>query len=121
MIDEHVVVLAELLHRDATSELHREFLAHWSEHDDFSFLISLLLECPDNKARSCVAALMKYILVRLKMKEKDYLFEAEDYEFEGDDGKKITLQRHKSLSARFVVKMLELLNTKVAKNWSHFE
>lgn len=64
---------------------------------------------------------MKYILVRLKMKEKDYLFEAEDYEFEGDDGKKITLQRHKSLSARFIVKMLELLNTKVAKNWSHFE
>ena len=55
------------------------------------------------------------------MKEKDYLFEAEDYEFEGDDGKKITLQRHKSLSARFIVKMLELLNTKVAKNWSHFE
>jgi len=121
VIDEHVAVLAALLHRDETSELHREFLAHWSEQDDFSFLISLLLECPDNKARSCVATLVKYILVRLKMKEKDYLFEAEDYEFEGDDGKKITLQRHKSLSARFVVKMLELLNTKVAKNWSHFE
>merc|ERR1719453_2058231 len=64
---------------------------------------------------------MKYVLVALKIKEKDYLFEAEDYEFEGDDGKKITLQRHKSLSARFIVKMIDLLNTRVAKSWSHFE
>lgn len=30
--------------------------------------------------------LLKYVLVHLKMKEKDYLFEPEDYEVEGDDG-----------------------------------
>jgi hypothetical protein len=121
MIDEHTAVLAELLHKDATAELHREFLEYWSNKDGFAFLISLLLECPDNKARSCIATLMKYVLVTLKMKEKDYLQELEDYEFEGDDGKKVTLQRHKSVSARFIVRMLDLLNTKVAKNWSHFE
>lgn len=121
MIDEHVAALAELLQKDASGQLVTEFMAYWSEQDDYNFLISLILESPDTKARSCVASLMKYILVRLKMKEKDYLFESEEYEFEGDEGKKVTLKRHKSLSARFIVKMLDLLNTKAARNWAHFE
>ena len=59
MIDQHAAVLAELLHKDATAELHRELLEYWGNKDGFSYLLSLLLECPDNKARSCVATLVK--------------------------------------------------------------
>jgi len=33
-----------------------------------------------------VANLLKFVLVTLKMKEKDYLMEPEDFEVEGDDG-----------------------------------
>jgi hypothetical protein len=55
------------------------------------------------------------------MEEKDYLYEAEDYEVFGDDGKSMTMQRHKALSARFVTRAIQLLNTQVAKNWSRFD
>ena len=46
--------------------------------------------------------LLKYVLVHLKMKEKDYLFEPEDFEVEGDDGNVMIMQRHRSLSARLL-------------------
>lgn len=90
MIDEHVATLAELLNKDTTTQLISDFMAGWSEKDDYNFLIALILESPDTRARASVAALMRYILVRLKMKEKDYLFEMEDYEVEGDGEKKVT-------------------------------
>lgn len=120
-IDEHMVVLAEAMQRDPSGALPREFLASWYDKDGFAYLFSLLLECPDTRARQSVASLLKYILVTLKMQEQDYLFEAEDYEVEGDDGQKMTMQRHRALCARFVVRAIELLNTKVAKNWARFD
>jgi hypothetical protein len=68
-----------------------------------------------------VATLLKYVLVALKMQEQDYLFEMEDYEVEGDDGQKVKMQRHRALCTRFVTQAIELLNTKVAKNWQRFD
>lgn len=118
-IDEHMAVLAEAMQKDPS--LPREFLASWYDKDGFAYLFSLLLECPDTRARQSVASLLKYVLVTLKMQEQDYLFEAEDYEVEGDDGQKMTMQRHRALCARFVVRAIELLNTKVAKNWARFD
>jgi Zn-dependent peptidase ImmA (M78 family) len=48
--------------------------------------------------------------------------EPEEYEVEGDNGDtRITMERHRSLCARFVVQALSLLNTTVAKNWSRFD
>jgi len=120
-IDEHMAVLAEAMQLDPSGALPREFLASWYDKDGFAYLFSLLLECPDTRARQSVANLLKYVLVTLKMQEQDYLFEAEDYEVEGDDGQKMTMQRHRALCARFVVRAIELLNTKVAKNWARFD
>jgi hypothetical protein len=40
---------------------------------------------------------------------------------EDDAGKKMTMQRHRALSSRFISRGIELLNTKVAKNWSRFD
>ena len=115
-IDEHVAVLVELMNLDPDDDLPREFLNTWFERDGFEFLFALLLECPDARTRGNVAALLKYVLVTLKMKEREYLYEAEDYEVADDDGKTMTMQRHKALSARFVTRGIELLNTRVAKN-----
>jgi hypothetical protein len=50
------------------------------------YLFSLVLECPDALSRGNAASLLKYVLVSLKMQEKDYMYEAEDYEVVGDDG-----------------------------------
>ena len=55
--------------------IHRKFLDDWYEKDGFDYLFSLLLECQDNKVRTCVANFLTYILVKLKSAEKDYLFE----------------------------------------------
>jgi hypothetical protein len=57
----------------------------------------------------------------LKFAEKDYLFEPEDYEVHGDDGKSMIMQKYKALSTRFIIRAIKLFNTKVAKNWSTFE
>lgn len=120
-IGDHVKVLVDLMHRDASDQLPRKFLASWSERDGFDYLFSLLLENPDALSRGHTASLLKFVLVSLKMQEKDYLYEAEDYEVVGDDGKSMTMQRHKALSARFITRAMELLNTQVAKNWQRFD
>jgi len=61
------------------------------------------------------------VLVTLKMQERDYLLETEEYEGEGQDGQKVTMQRYRALSTRFVMRAIDLLNTKVAKNWTRFD
>jgi hypothetical protein len=120
-IDEHVAVLVQAMQKDPTNSLATEFLDSWYREDGFNFLFSLLLECPDVRARQSIANLLKYVLVTLKIKEQDYLMEAEDFVVEGDDEKKMTMQRYRALSSRFVVRALDLFNSLVAKNWAHFE
>jgi len=120
-LDEHVAVLLQAMRADKSASLAREFLASWYREDGFAYLFSLLLECPDTRARTNVATLLKYVLVVLKVEEQDYLLEPEDYEVEGDKGEKMTMQRHRALCARFVVQALSLLNSQVAKNWSRFD
>jgi len=34
---------------------------------------------------------LKYLLIKLKFAEKEYLFEPEDYEVQGDDGKSMAM------------------------------
>lgn len=117
-IGEHVSALAQLLDKSSTCE---EFLKQQFENDGFEHLFSLILECPDIRTRTSVSMLLKFILVKLKFVEKDYMFEPEDYVIEGDDGTSITMQRHKALSARFLVRGIELFNTQAAKNWNRLE
>ena len=73
--------------------------------------------------------LLKYVLVHLKMKEKDYLFEPEDYEVEGDDGSimntVITMMMLMMvlviMALMMMVMTMELFNSFVAKNWNKLE
>lgn len=43
--------------------------------DNFEYLLMIMLECPDAVARLNVAILIKFILGKLKIKEKDILYE----------------------------------------------
>jgi len=45
--------------------------------DDGSYLLDIMLDCPDNIARTHVGALLKFILNRLKIIEKDHLYDTE--------------------------------------------
>lgn len=120
-LDEHVGVLLDLLRADESKTLAKEFLDAWYREDGYDYLFSLLLECPDSIARTHVATLLKYVLVTLKMQERDYLHEPEDYEVVGDDGQKLIMQRPRAHCTRFVTRALELLTSRVAKNWSRFD
>ena len=60
---------------------------------------------------------MRYILVTLKMAEKDYLDAGEEYTVHGDNDTKMTMVREKSLAVRFIMHGIGLFNTKVAKFW----
>lgn len=109
--------LGELLRADKTLTLHKEFLLQWDEADRFSYLYQLMLDNPETQARVAFGKFMRYLLVTLKMHEADYLGDPEEYivKGEGDNGATMTMEREKSLAARFLVAGFDLFNTKVAK------
>lgn len=61
---------------------------------------------------------MKFIINKLKVMEKDKLYDTWEVVRESD-GEKVN--QHVALSSRFINKILNLLNTQVAKNWSRFD
>ena len=54
-----------------------KFLKLCYQEDKFEYLYALLLECPDNLARTAIGNMLKRLLNNLKLKEKDYLNEQE--------------------------------------------
>eukprot|EP00351_Strombidinopsis_sp_SopsisLIS2011_P005368 CAMPEP_0116884630 /NCGR_PEP_ID=MMETSP0463-20121206/17598_1 /TAXON_ID=181622 /ORGANISM="Strombidinopsis sp, Strain SopsisLIS2011" /LENGTH=156 /DNA_ID=CAMNT_0004541479 /DNA_START=7237 /DNA_END=7707 /DNA_ORIENTATION=- len=88
-------------------------------------LFEILFECQDATARSACGNLFKYLMAKLKIIEKDVLFEQEEFEFEVYDedgnvsGKKKEL-RPKAICARFFNHCLTLLNTRAPRHWSKF-
>ncbi len=64
---------------------------------------------------------MKFVLNKLKVIEKDRLYEQRTVEYEDDKGEKDTYQEYVALSSRFIHKALSLFKTKAAKNWSKFD
>ena len=65
---------------------------------------------------------MKFVLNKLKLIEKDKLYETRVIEYEEErEGIKGSYEEYVALSARFIDKALSLLKTKVAKNWSRFD
>jgi hypothetical protein len=68
-LGEHIAVLLQAMQADSSATLAREFLNSWYLEDGFTYLFSLLLECPDTKARSNITTLLKYVLVVLKIEE----------------------------------------------------
>jgi hypothetical protein len=110
--------LIELLNTD--EELCVEFLDKCFEDDNCNYLFEIMLECSDGVARNHVSNLVKFLLNKLKVIEKDRLYEIRKVEHE-IKGEKVTFDQHVALSARFINKALNLLTTQVARNWSRFD
>lgn len=77
--------------------------------DDFEYVFDVLLDCIDTTSRLYIGQLMKFLLNRLKVIEREHLKPLE----EG--------QEQKSLCAKYILTALSLLKSKAAKNWTRFE
>jgi hypothetical protein len=83
--------------------------------------MELLLECTDSVARSEVATLLKFILSRLKVLEKDILYKTQVVTTINEKGENVTSEAPVAITTRFLQRALSGLNTHVAKNWSRFD
>lgn len=84
-------------------------LMHLLAQDNFEYVFDILLECSDVTSRLYIGQLMKFLLNRLKVLEKDYPEATEE-------GKEAP-----SLSAKYITLALSILKTKASKNWSKFD
>ena len=87
------------------------FLRTCFDEDDCNYLFEILLECSDILARQNVVVFLKYLLNKLKLQEREFLYEMETVELIDAKNEKYTEQRPKSLYARFTLKCFALLNT----------
>ena len=110
-------VLTRILRKDPSGHLAHLFLKSWEEKDNFNHLFDLLLDCPDQLARTMTSLFLKYVIVTLRDSEKSILSETENHS--DSEGQPKTV--FKALSARFMEKAIKELNFKVAKNWVRFE
>jgi hypothetical protein len=83
--------------------------------------MEILLECTDATTRLYVGGLVKFIVTKLKVIEKDRLHEMETITSTSESGEVTTVQQPASICARFILKCLSILNTQVAKSWSRFD
>jgi hypothetical protein len=68
-------ILIELMKED--EGLCETFLGQCMEEDQCNYLLEIMLECSDMSARNEVSRVVKYVVERLKERERDRLFEVE--------------------------------------------
>lgn len=90
---------------------------------ELEMFLEMLIDCIDHVARGNAAYVLKVILCRLKLIEKDLLLEnvREEITTKNEKGELIPLSRPKALCARFIEGLVGLLNTRVAKHYTRFE
>ena len=68
-----VEVLISIMKHD--DDMCYNFLNQCYLEDNFEYLFTVMLECPDSISRLNICMLVKFVLTKLKLKEKDYLYE----------------------------------------------
>ena len=73
-----VEILMEIM--KINDDLCFEFMKQCYEEDNFEYLLTVMLECSDTISRLNVCILVKFIITKLKFKEKDilYLYDKEE-------------------------------------------
>ena len=104
-----VEALIEIFKKD--DELCYTFMEQCLKEDGGNYLMELLLECPDTVARTNVAILMKYVLNRLKVLEKDRLYETQSEEMKNEKGEIEVFYKNVTLTGQFMTKIFSILNT----------
>ena len=95
----------------------------------FEYLLNIMLECPDPVARMNVSILVKFIINRLKLKEKATLYDVSREEVTYTMNPNTPLEQivkrevvtPVAMVSKFMLKVIDNLNTLVAKNWSRFD
>lgn len=87
-IKQLVEALTELMNRDPS--LCELFLDQCFKEDNCNYLFEIMLEATDAVARNHVSNLMKFVINKLKVVEKDRLYEVEKVEHEVN-GEKVTI------------------------------
>jgi hypothetical protein len=102
-------VIVELMKED--EGLCETFLGQCMEEDQANYLIEIMLECSDMSARNEVAKVVKYVVERMKQRERERLFEVEKVTNTDEKGVTYTVEQPASILSRFIMKCLSLLNT----------
>ena len=118
-IKQLVESLIDVLNRD--DKLCVSFMEMLFEEDECDYVFDILLECTDITSRLYIAHLMKFLLNKLKVIEKDYINDTKKVTVTNEKGESETYDEYIALSSRFIMKALSLLKTKVAKNWAKFD
>lgn len=79
--------LIDIMKKDES--LCAQFLEQCFKEDNCNYLIEILLECTDSTARLYVGNLLKFILNKLKIMEKDKLYDIERVEIVNEKGEKV--------------------------------
>ena len=105
------------------------FMNQCYQEDMFEYLLNIMLECPDPVARMNVSILVKFIINRLKLKEKDILYDVSREEVTYTMNPNTLVEQivkrevvtPVAMVSKFMLKVIDNLNTLVAKNWSRFD
>jgi hypothetical protein len=120
-------VLARCLHNDgigalavalidllkSSEDLQKRFMTTMLEDDEAEVFCKILFECPDKQAQTALAQVIKYLIVSLKVIERD---EIEEYNNDDPWDKEST-----PLSIQFLDILLSFRHTRAARAWPRFQ
>ena len=89
---------------DVSSAACVSFMGNCLKEASADYLLEILLECSDGASRNHAGDLIEHCLLKLRVIEKDYLFEKDD---NGD---------HKAYSAIFMTILFKAFKVRAAKN-----
>lgn len=100
----------------------KTFIEGCFQEDDCAYLMDVLLECSDATVRQHIANLLKQVVNTLKKSEREKILLRETIEVTDEKTGVVTrIEQPAATVSRFIMKLLSLLNTQVAKCWSRFE
>ena len=111
----------------SSDTLVKTFASNLIEEDDAETILEILLEGRDSLAQKHVGRVMKYMLCKLKMLEKEDIEEGtkESYmqTYTDDDGKETEVEeeRYKALSLQILQLLIDCLDERAPKAWKTFD
>lgn len=120
-----IQIMIEIFKKD--DALCRDFLASLLEENNAECIMEIFFECTDKVSQVNVARLIKYILCRLKVLEKEDLLSGATVTITekkiDESGKEVESQHNlpKAICSKFMNVMLYHLKERAAKSWSRFD
>lgn len=119
-----VQIMIEIFKKD--DQLCKQFIASLLAENNSECILEILFDCTDKVAQANVSRLIRYLLCRLKVLEKEDLLNGTTESITEkviEDGKEVVkeLSLPKAVSAKFINVLLFHLQGRGAKSWARFE